>query len=160
MWEKLRNLLSSILPFVKTWWQKFISWRKYRYERFKHLPWYRKIGNMILTFCWMFLLFLFLVDINFLWLFGKSPTLHSISHPDQSLATEIISADGKVIGKYFTENRMSVEYDEISPIIIQTLITTEDERFYEHFGIDFQGVFAAVKDMTPVSYTHLTLPTN
>ena len=148
MWEKLRNLLSSILPFIKTWWQKFISWRKYRYERFKHLPWYRKIGNMALTFCWMFLLFLFLVDINFLWLFGKSPTLHSISHPDQSLATEIISADGKVIGKYFTENRMSVEYDEISPIIIQTLITTEDERFYDHFGIDFQGVFAAIKDMT------------
>jgi len=148
MWEKLRNLLSSILPFIKSGWQKFISWRKYRYERFKHLPWYRKIGNMALTFCWMFLLFLFLVDINFLWLFGKSPTLHSISHPDQSLATEIISADGKVIGKYFTENRMSVEYDEISPIIIQTLITTEDERFYDHFGIDFQGVFAAVKDMT------------
>ena len=148
MWEKLRNLLSSILPFIKTWWQKFISWRKYRYERFKHLPWYRKIGNIALTFCWMFLLFLFLVDINFLWLFGKSPTLHSISHPDQSLATEIISADGKVIGKYFTENRMSVEYDEISPIIIQTLITTEDERFYDHFGIDFQGVFAAIKDMT------------
>ena len=148
MWEKLRNLLSSILPFIKSGWQKFISWRKYRYERFRHLPWYRKLGNMALTFCWMFLLFLFLVDINFLWLFGKSPTLHSISHPDQSLATEIISADGKVIGKYFTENRMSVEYDEISPIIIQTLITTEDERFYDHFGIDFQGVFAAIKDMT------------
>ena len=148
MWEKLRNLLSSILPIIKSGWQKFISWRKYRYERFKHLPWYRKIGNIALTFCWMFLLFLFLVDINFLWLFGKSPTLHSISHPDQSLATEIISADGKVIGKYFTENRMSVEYDEISPIIIQTLITTEDERFYDHFGIDFQGVFAAIKDMT------------
>ncbi len=148
MWEKLRNLLSSILPFIKSGWQKFIRWRKYRYERFKHLPWYRKLGNIALTFCWMFLLFLFLVDINFLWLFGKSPTLHSISHPDQSLATEIISADGKVIGKYFTENRMSVEYDEISPIIIQTLITTEDERFYDHFGIDFQGVFAAIKDMT------------
>ena len=148
MWEKLRNLLSSILPFIRSGWQKFISWRKYRYERFKHLPWYRKLGNIALTFCWMFLLFLFLVDINFLWLFGKSPTLHSISHPDQSLATEIISADGKVIGKYFTENRMSVEYDEISPIIIQTLITTEDERFYDHFGIDFQGVFAAIKDMT------------
>lgn len=148
MWEKLRNLLSSILPIIKSGWQNFIRWRKYRYERFRHLPWYRKLGNMALTFCWMFLLFLFLVDINFLWLFGKSPTLHSISHPDQSLATEIISADGKVIGKYFTENRMSVEYDEISPIIIQTLITTEDERFYDHFGIDFQGVFAAIKDMT------------
>jgi len=96
----------------------------------------------------MFLLFLLLVDINFLWLFGKSPTLHSISHPDQSLASEIISADEKVIGKYFTENRMPVEFNEISPKIIETLIATEDERFYDHFGIDFQGVFAAVKDMT------------
>ncbi|HRZ98677.1 MAG TPA: transglycosylase domain-containing protein, partial [Paludibacter sp.] len=96
----------------------------------------------------MFLLYLLLVDINFLWLFGKSPTLHSISHPNQSVASEIISSDGKVIGKYFRENRMPVNFDEISPKLIETLIATEDERFYKHFGIDIQGVFAAIKDMT------------
>jgi len=89
-----------------------------------------------------------MVDINFLWLFGKSPSLSSISNPNQSVASVIYSADGKAIGKYFRENRTPVEYEEISPILIKTLIATEDERFYEHFGIDFQGLFAAVKDMT------------
>ena len=159
MWEKIKRLLSDFgnyilthLPvwwdFIKRWWTKFIVWRKARMVRFRGLVWYRKMANMAFTAVWMFLLFLFLVDINFLWLFGKSPGLYSISHPDQSIASEIISADGKVIGKYFTENRMPVVYDEISPKIIETLIATEDERFYEHFGIDFQGVFAAMKDMT------------
>ena len=54
----------------------------------------------------------------------------------------------ELIGKYFRENRTPVKYEEISPIIINTLISTEDERFYKHFGVDIQGVFAAVKDMT------------
>lgn len=148
MWKKLIDLLSALLTIIKPWCVKFIEWRKYRYERYRKLVWYRKIGNIVFTMTWMFLLFLFLVDINFLWLFGKSPTLHSISHPNQSLASEIITSDNKVLGKYFTENRMPVEFNEISPKLIETLIATEDERFYEHFGIDFQGVIAAMKDMT------------
>jgi len=49
--------------------------------------------------------------------------------------------------RFFSENRTPVEYEDISPIIIQTLIDTEDERFYRHHGIDFQGLFAAVKDI-------------
>jgi penicillin-binding protein 1A len=53
-----------------------------------------------------------------------------------------------VLGKYFRENRTPVTYDEISPKLIKTLVSTEDERFYQHFGIDFEGVFAAIKDMT------------
>ncbi len=159
MWKKIISSFSNLwkyivdhLPvwweFIKLWWRKFISWRKARMVRFRGLPWYRKLGNIAFTSIWMFLLFLFLVDINFLWLFGKSPSLYSVGHPDQNLASEIISADGKVIGKYFTENRMPVEYKDISPIIIKTLVATEDERFYQHFGIDFQGVIAAMKDMT------------
>lgn len=88
-----------------------------------------------------------MVDINFLWLFGKSPSLSSIHNPNQPTASEIYSADGKLIGKYFRENRSPVSYNEISPILIKTLISTEDERFYQHFGIDIQGVFSAIKDM-------------
>ncbi len=88
-----------------------------------------------------------MVDVNFLWLFGKSPSLSSIHNPNQPIASEIYSADGKLIGKYFRENRSPVDYEEISPILVKTLISTEDERFYQHFGIDFQGVFAAIKDM-------------
>jgi penicillin-binding protein 1A len=116
--------------------------------RYRQLVWYRKIGNVFLTSLVLFLIYLFVVDINFLWLFGKSPSLRSISNPNQNSASVLISADGKVIGKYFSENRMPVTYNEISPILIKTLIATEDVRFYKHFGIDFRGLFSAVKDMT------------
>lgn len=51
-----------------------------------------------------------------------------------------------VLGKYFSENRSPVPYDSISPVFFQALIATEDERFYQHHGIDYQGLFAAVKD--------------
>jgi len=159
MWKKISKTVSVALQYLKinlpvwweiakVWWAKFIDWRISRYQRFKGLIWYKKTTNLMVTSIVLFLILLFLIDINFLWLFGKSPSLYSISHPDQSASSEIISADGNVIGKYFTENRMPVEFNEISPLLIKTLVATEDERFYEHFGIDFQGVFAAIKDMT------------
>lgn len=138
------NYLKENIPL---WWSKFIDWRKRRYQRYKKLPWYGKAVNLVVSFVLLFCIYLFLVDINFLWLFGKSPTLYSISHPAQSEASLIISEDGKVIGKYYHENRMPVTYDKISQKLIKTLVATEDERFYQHFGIDFQGVFSAMKDM-------------
>lgn len=158
MWSKIRSYIAFLIQFLKEKFpvvrtfivqksKQFVDWRIRRYTRFKGLVWYRKVINSVLTFVVLFLISLFLIDVNFLWLFGKSPSMYSISHPDQSLASEIISADGKVIGKYFTENRMPVEYNDISPVLIKTLIATEDERFYQHFGIDFQGVLAAMKDM-------------
>lgn len=148
MWEKFKTQLSVVWKLIKVWWAKFFTWRKNRMARYRGLVWYKKIANLFVTSIVLFMLYLFLVDINFLWLFGKSPSLNSISHPNQSVASEIITTDGKVLGKYFHENRTPVTYNEISPILIKTLISTEDERFYHHFGIDFQGVFAAVKDMT------------
>lgn len=109
--------------------------------------WYKKIILSLATFIVLFILFLGMVDVNFLWLFGKSPSLSSIHNPNQPIASEIFSADGKMIGKYFRENRSPVKFEEISPRLIKTLISTEDERFYQHFGVDLQGVFSAVKDM-------------
>jgi len=126
---------------------KFIAWRRYRTARYQGLSRWGKVGNKILTFAGFFLLYLVLVDINFLWLFGKSPSLKSISAPPQLISSEIISADGQVIGKYFDENRKPVKYENISPALINTLISTEDIRFYKHFGIDIQGLLAAFKDM-------------
>jgi penicillin-binding protein 1A len=148
MWKKIIGQLPELLNFAQLQGRKFIEWRKARMSRFRGLVWYRKLGNIFLTCCWIFVLYLFLVDINFLWLFGKSPGLSSINNPNQSEASFIISSDGKVVGKYFRENRKPVKFEEISPKLIQTLVSTEDERFYKHFGIDFQGVFAAIKDMT------------
>jgi len=147
-WGKFITQLPVIWAFIKLWVSKFFDWRKARYVRFKGLVWYRKIANSFLTFLVLFVLYLFVVDINFLWLFGKSPSLSSISNPSQSEASLIITADGKVLGKYYHENRTPVAYEEISPKLIKTLINTEDERFYSHFGIDVEGVFAAIKDMT------------
>lgn len=124
----------------KTFW----VWYKHLYHE---AHWYKKALVSFTTFVVIFLLYLIMVDVNFLWLFGKSPSLSSIHNPNQPVASEIYSADGKPIGKYFLENRSPVKYEEISPKLINTLISTEDERFYQHFGIDFQGVFAAIKDM-------------
>ena len=93
------------------------------------------------------ILLLIAVDLNFLYLFGKSPGFKDIKNPVTNEASEIYSADSVLIGRFFSENRTPVEYEDISPIIIQTLIDTEDERFYRHHGIDFQGLFAAVKDI-------------
>ena len=99
-----------------------------------------------MTFIFAFLLYLFMVDINFLWLFGRSPGMSSIMHPKTVQASELYSADGVLIGKYFSENRTPVEYQDINPVFWDALIDTEDERFFHHIGIDFQGVFAAFKD--------------
>ena len=148
MWKKTINQLSLLLEIIKNGFSKFILWRKNRMSRYRSLPRYKKLVNIFLTSIVLFFLYLFVVDINFLWLFGKSPNLRSISNPNQSSASLIISADGKTMGKYFRENRTPVKYDEISPKLIKTLIATEDERFYHHFGIDFKGIFAALRDMT------------
>lgn len=94
-----------------------------------------------------FFLYLGAVDINFLWLFGKSPGYFSgICDPQTSQASEIYSADGVLIGKFFNENRTPVSYEEVCPDFFKALIDTEDERFYKHFGIDPIGLFGAMKD--------------
>jgi penicillin-binding protein 1A len=88
-----------------------------------------------------------MVDMNFLWLFGKSPGYFSgILDPETSEASEIYSADGKLIGKYFNENRTPVKYEEVNPKFFKALVDTEDERFYKHMGIDPIGLFGALKD--------------
>lgn len=121
-------------------WRTFRNWYVGLYH---DAPWYKKTIVGIISFIVICMLYFVMVDFNFLWLFGKSPGLKSISHPQQNMASEVYSADGKLLGQYFRENRIPVKYEEISPILIKTLICTEDERFYEHFGIDVRGLFSA-----------------
>ena len=146
--QRVHILKEKVISWLLKKYEQLKKWCKKQKAGYKAAHWYGKIFRIILSLIILFFLFLFCVDINFLWLFGKSPSMLSISEPQQSTASEIYSADGKLIGKYFRENRTPVKYDEIAPIIIKTLIATEDERFYQHMGIDFQGVFAAMKDMT------------
>lgn len=86
------------------------------------------------------------VQFNFLWLFGDSPSIKTIMNPPANAASEVYSADGELLHKFYNENRAPVAYEEISPNFINALISTEDERFYQHRGIDFMGLLAAAKD--------------
>ncbi|MBK7121349.1 MAG: transglycosylase domain-containing protein [Chitinophagaceae bacterium] len=62
-------------------------------------------------------------------IFGKMPSLEQLQNPEADLASEIYSSDGVLMGKYYSENRSEVKYNEISPNVINALLATEDERF-------------------------------
>lgn len=120
-------------------------WKWYK-GLYKGRKWYFKTGVVIASAFVAFFVYLGMVDINFLWLFGKSPGWSTINNPITAQASEIYSADGKLIGKYFNENRTPVTYGDVNPVFWNTLIDTEDERFYSHWGVDPIGMFAAAKD--------------
>ena len=123
---------------------QILNWYKNLY---KGRPWYMKTITAIVSMIVFLFLYLGAVDINFLWLFGKSPGYFSgIRDPQTSQASEIYSADGVLIGKFFNENRTPVNYNEVSEDFWKVLIDTEDERFYSHMGVDPIGIFGAVKD--------------
>ena len=74
-------------------------------------------------------------------IFGTMPTFEELENPRTNLATEIISADGKILGTYYYENRSNVRYAELSRYMPEALISIEDERFTEHSGIDERALF-------------------
>lgn len=137
---------NRIKTFLNWCWNKirgFWPWYKQQYIR---RPWYAKTGIALLSGVIALFIYLGAVDINFLWLFGKSPGFAQIKNPTTASASEIYSSDGKLIGKFFNENRTPVTFNEVNPLFWKALIDTEDERFYHHIGIDFQGIFSAAKD--------------
>ena len=78
-------------------------------------------------------------------LLGKMPEFRQLENPKTNLATQIFSADNKVIGKfYYNDNRTPLYYEEIPKNLIDALIATEDERFYDHSGIDLRSTLRAV----------------
>jgi penicillin-binding protein 1A len=77
-------------------------------------------------------------------LFGKLPTFDELENPKFYLASEIITSDGKTLGSFYKENRINVEFEDISPHLIQGLIATEDERFHNHSGVDARGLARAI----------------
>lgn len=137
--KKLKNLLVWCWTKLRAFW----PWYKRLY---KGRAWYIKAAAGLVSCIVAFLLYLGMVDVNFLWLFGKSPGFSTIMHPKTNEASEIYSADGVLIGKFFNENRTPVKYEEVNPKFWKALIDTEDERFYSHHGIDFPGLVGAAKD--------------
>ena len=76
---------------------------------------------------------------------GPMPDLQQLENPKTNLATQVFSADGEVLGKYYyNDNRTPITFDELPQNIVDALIATEDERFYSHSGIDWRGTLRAV----------------
>lgn len=77
--------------------------------------------------------------------FGPMPDLQQLENPKTNLATQIISSDGEILGKfYYQDNRTPIQFDELPTNIVNALIATEDERFYDHSGIDWKRTISAV----------------
>ena len=76
-------------------------------------------------------------------LFGSMPSFSELENPESNLATEIISADGVTLGKFYNENRTPIKYKDLPKHLVDALISTEDERFREHSGIDGRRTLSA-----------------
>lgn len=139
--------MNKIKQCLATLWQKIRAlWPWYK-NLYKGRAWYTKSLIGFVSCIAAFFIYLGMVDTNFLWLFGKSPGFSRIMNPETHQASEIYSADGKLIGKFFNENRTPVKFEDVNPTFWKVLVDTEDERFYKHHGIDFTGMLAAAKDM-------------
>ncbi|HEY8935805.1 MAG TPA: biosynthetic peptidoglycan transglycosylase, partial [Cyclobacteriaceae bacterium] len=104
-------------------------------------PWFRKVikGTWIAFFCFVigFPLYVISVSNDLFGLFGGMPSLKEIENPENDLSSEIISADGVSLGRYFRFNRSQVTYSQLSPDLVNTLLYSEDHRFKDHSGMDF-----------------------
>ncbi len=110
--------------------------QKDSYKKSRKTFWMIFFGGLVV----LFLLFLFAS-----WgIFGSLPDETSLENPEKNLATEIISTDGKVLGKFYKENRTSVQYEELPKHLVDALIATEDVRFFDHSGIDAKGTVRAI----------------
>ncbi len=76
--------------------------------------------------------------------FGEMPSFEQLENPETNLATEVFSSDGKTLGKYYNENRTPIKFEDLSENLVQALIATEDERYYNHSGIDARGTARAL----------------
>ncbi len=107
------------------------------------------MNKIKIIFIWMvitspFLVLFTLVQLASFGFLGPLPTFDQLENPSNNLATEIISEDGVVLGKYFFENRSKASYNELPENLIHALISTEDIRFEKHSGIDLRALLRAV----------------
>ena len=78
---------------------------------------------------------------------GYIPPFEELENPKSNLASQIISSDGVLLGKYYKENRTQINFSELSPNVVNALLATEDVRFYDHYGIDLTALFRVAKGL-------------
>ena len=96
-------------------------------------------------------LYVFTVSIDLFGLYGGMPSIHEVENPENDVSSEIISADGVSLGRYFRYNRSQVRYSEMSPELVNTLLISEDHRFYHHSGLDLPAYFRVIKGLLTFS---------
>jgi penicillin-binding protein 1A len=141
----MKKILTNIYLLLKQGiillWNLFMEIRSIFLEKFNATP-VLKVWKWFIYVVGGIFLYVQIVDYNFLWLAGKSPDLEQLENPKLDTPSEAWTADGVLFGKYFKENRSPVDYHQIPPIVIKSLVATEDIRFYEHCGVDMQATFS------------------
>jgi penicillin-binding protein 1A len=92
--------------------------------------------------CWGTLILVILSI--YIGLFGKLPSIEELQNPSMMSSSEVYADDGTLMGKFYQKDRINVKYQDISQNVIKALIATEDERFYQHSGIDIKSLMRAI----------------
>ncbi len=108
--------------------------RKSKKNTKRNFPWFKLAFGLAFLSTFFFALFVSLVWVG---AFGKLPSPGALKSIENDNASEVISADGELMGRFFIENRLTIGNKDISPFVINALISTEDSRFFEHRGIDY-----------------------
>ena len=144
--RRIKAFLSKLVQLLTLGWRKLSKPAVWNRTRYKKLTSGRKALSWLYSGFMVLLMAAIALELNFLWLFGAMPSMLEVQRAEMSQASEIYAADGQLLGKYYTENRSPVAYDSIQPFLLQTLIAVEDVRFYQHIGIDFKAIGAALRD--------------
>lgn len=143
--EKVTNLYKRLDIVKDSYWDTKVKVSNAVEKRIdKDSLYYRRIKRLWKIFAWTVfagVFYIFTIHTNFLWLTGEMPSVSELQNPKLSQSSEIYSADGILLGKFFLENRTPVKnYKDLSPFLTQALVSTEDARFYQHSGIDFRAI--------------------
>jgi penicillin-binding protein 1A len=108
----------------------------------------KKETNKYVKYLWLIALSPLLIMalfFTYLSVFADLPSLEELENPKSNLASEIISSDQKVLGKYYIENRTNVNFENLSPNLVNALLASEDIRFYKHSGVDLRALGRSIK---------------
>jgi penicillin-binding protein 1A len=133
--ETIKSKINKLLRAKKTWIPKTIKY----------------IWILFLCVALGLPLYILSVKADLFGLFGGMPSLAEIENPDNDVSSEILSADGVSLGRYFRYNRSQVHYDELSDDLVNTLLISEDHRFYNHSGLDLPAFVRVLKGLVTFS---------
>lgn len=134
--ETIKSKINKLLTYKSKWFSVITKW-----------AWIMLLGILL-----GLPIYVFTVSINLFGLYGEMPSIKEVENPENDLSSEIISADGVSLGRYFRYNRSQVLYEELSEDLINTLVISEDHRFYNHSGLDFPAYIRVLFGL--ITFTH------